>query len=314
MKPGHAVLVTLVGLLPLSCAGETGVPVLSGPYLGQRSPGNTAAVFAPGIVSTDSNEVLFGFYNAGSLLFFERSAQGFEGDWIQVSVYRSEISDSVWTQPRRSSVTGRPWYHEYSDAPEGTTIVFPWRKNLDGSGPRLDIDIWKVVKAASGWEAAYRFGPPVNTDSFDSWPSLARDGTLYFFSARDGGFGGLDLYRSRRGNGDYAEVENLGDVINTEFNDHDPFVAPDESFLIFCSNRPGGLGENDLYITFRLAKGGWTIPRNLGAGINTPGDDNRPYATSDGRYLFFNSTVSGTRDIHWVESGVLDDLRAEAFR
>ena len=248
------------------------------------------------------------------MFFFERTTPDFDDDWIHAPVYRVELSEEVWKEPQRATTTGRPWFHEYYDAPEGTVIVFPWRKNLDGTGPQLDIDLWRVVKASDGWAEPERYGPPVNTESFDSWPSLSQDETLYFFSTRDGGLGKLDLNRSVPQDSDYAEVENLGGVINTEFSDHDPFVAPDESYLLFCSNRPSGFGKNDLFVAYQTKDGAWTTPIKLGNRINSPDDETRPYVTSDGKYLFFNSTRSGSVDIYWVDSKILVELAQEEPR
>ena len=188
--------VTLLFNILIGCAHQADSPGPNGPYLGQEPPTTSAEVFATGVVSTDSHEVMFGFSDDGALFFFERTPLDFEADWIHAPVYRTEIADGVWTEPEKSTTTGRPWYFEYPEAPEGTVVVFPWRKNLNGSGPRRDIDIWRVEKKPNGWAEPVRLGPPVNTESFDSWPSLSRSETLYFFSSRDGGFGKLDLYRS----------------------------------------------------------------------------------------------------------------------
>ena len=295
--------------LSLGCARKVDRTEFSGPYLGQDPPGLQAEVFAPGIVSTDAEEVMYGFFNDGSLLFFERIGRDFDGDWIDAPLFRMEMNDGVWNEPMLRAEAGRPWYFEYADALEGFVVWFAWRKNLDGSGPTLDIDLWRVVKESEGWSEPERFGPPVNTDDFDSWPSLSESGTLYFFSTREGGLGRSDLHRAvPRDAGDF-DVENLGSVINSEHSDHDPFVAPDESYLLFCSNRPGVLGENDIYVSFRAQDGTWTTPRNLGADVNTPGDDTRPYVTSDGKYLFFNSTDRGSRDIYWVSAEVIAQLK-----
>ena len=117
--------------------------------------------------------------------------------------------------------------------------------------------LWRVVKRPNGWAEPVRLGPPVNSESFDSWPSLSRGETLYFFSTRDGGFGGLDLYRSALHDSEYSEVENPGNVINTEFNDHDPFIAHDESYLVslvWCSDRPER-GQRPRLVTSRRARG-----------------------------------------------------------
>lgn len=283
--------------------------VLKGPYLGQKPPGMKAEIFAPGIVSTDANEVMYGFYKNNSLFFFERSAPNFEKDWIYIPVYSTEIKKGVWTEPQKSTITGRPWFYEYSEASEGTKIFFAWRKNLDGSGPKSDIDLWRTVKVSKGWEPPERLGPSVNTDRFDSWPSLSQNEALYFFSSREGGFGKTDLYRSILHDGEYTEVENLGNTINSKFNDHDPYIAPDESFLLWCSDRPGGFGKNDLYISYQKQDSTWSTPKNMGDKINSTANDTRPYVTPDGKYLFFNSNKSGNRDIYWVEAKILETFK-----
>lgn len=292
----------------IACAPQGDSTTLDGPFLGQKPPAKVAEVFAPGVVSTDADEVLFEVFNDGTLIFFERKALDFDEDWIHAPVYRVEMASGEWAQPQRATTTGRPWFYEYPDAPEGTVVAFPWRKNLNGSGEPLDIDLWRVVKTSKDWEEPQRFGPPINTDSFDSWPSLARNDTLYFFSTREGGLGRIDIYRSIPQNGEYVEAENLGKVINTEFNDHDPFIAPDEGYLLFCSDRPGGLGGNDLFVSYRAGEGSWTTPINLGAGINTAAHETRPYVTPDGKYLFFNSTTSGSKNIYWVDATILGDF------
>jgi hypothetical protein len=282
--------------------------------MGQKPPGKTAEVFAPAVVSTDAMEVMFGFFNNDSLFFFERAESDFDKDWIHIPVYRTEMKNGVWTQPQECEITGEPWVHAYPDAPAGTEIIFPWTKELDGSGPPLDVDMWRVVKTSDGWLPPQRLGPPVNTDKFDSWPSLALDKTLYFFSNRDGGFGRSDLYRAEWRDGEYREVENLGKVINSEFHDHDPFTAPDGSYLLWCSDRSDGYGGNDLYIAYRNSDGQWTGPFNLGKNINTSANETRPYVTGNGRYLFFASDANGGLDIYWVDAGFIKELKPEELK
>ena len=92
--------------------------------------------------------------------------------------------------------------------------------------------------------------------------------------------------------------------INSDQKDHDPYVASDESFLIFTSERAGGKGGKDLYISYRRADGSWRVPQNM-AAINTRGNEWCPMMSPDGRYLFF--TRRG--DIHWVDASIIEALR-----
>ncbi len=79
--------------------------------------------------------------------------------------------------------------------------------------------------------------------------------------------------------------------MNTEFSEHDPFVAPDESYLIFTSTRPGGFGREDLYIGYKKVDGSWTEPKNMGKTINSSGVDFCPMLSPDGKYLFFTRNI-----------------------
>jgi len=309
--------VLLLICVALSCSTErqsdnNNFPVLKGPYLGQTPPGDTPEVFAPGIVCTENMEFMYGFYKAGALFFFVRTSPDSGIEWTDIPVQRTEIKNGKWTKPKEAEITGRPWIYEYPDAPEGTIIIFAWRRNLDGSGPRGDIDLWKSVKKPEGWTPPERLSSPVNTEKFDSWPSIAENGNLYFFSTREGGVGRADLYRSILQDGEYKEVENLGSDINSEVFDHDPFIAPDESYLMWCSNRSGGYGGDDLYIAYKKEDGGWSRPFNLGEKINTPANETRPYVTADGKYLFFVSDANNNTDIYWVDAGILEKLKSDS--
>lgn len=86
-------------------------------------------------------------------------------------------------------------------------------------------------------------------------------------------------------------------------------MAADESYLIFCSTKPGGYGRDDFYISFRNEKGSWSKPVNMGEKINSPGSDNRPYITPDGKFFFFTSMKRGNRDIYWVDAEIIAEFR-----
>jgi Tol biopolymer transport system component len=119
---------------------------------------------------------------------------------------------------------------------------------------------------------------------------MTKDGTIYFGSDRAGGKGRTDIYRSRFVNGKYVEAENLGDAINTQFNEFEPFIAPDGSFLIFMAGgRADGRGGFDLYISYNR-NGAWTTPTNLGDQINSSSNEYSPTISPDGKYFFWTST------------------------
>ncbi len=124
-------------------------------------------------------------------------------------------------------------------------------------------------KNYSEWSAPVNLGPVVNTASLEAGPVTTKDGlSLYMLSNRAGGYGGLDLYVAQRTGTDqpWGAPQNLGPVINTANNERCPYVTPDERALIFVSDRPGGKGAGDFYISYRHDKKdpfGWGPPRNI---------------------------------------------------
>ncbi|MGE3468256.1 MAG: hypothetical protein AB7J13_15160, partial [Pyrinomonadaceae bacterium] len=100
--------------------------------------------------------------------------------------------------------------------------------------------------------------------------------------------------------------------INTGKSFH-PFIAPDESYLIFDSKREDGFGDSDIFISYRQQNGEWGAPINLGSKINTEAWEASASVTPDGKYLFFNRNMGSDKyenvDIFWVSTEVLENLR-----
>ena len=102
----------------------------------------------------------------------------------------------------------------------------------------------------------------------------------------------------------------MGPVVNTGKLTAHPFIAPDESYLIWDAEKEGGYGESDLYISYRKKDGSWGAAVNLGSEINSEFDDAFGSVTPDGKYLFFYRGVSpGNLDIYWVDAQFIDKLR-----
>ena len=101
-------------------------------------------------------------------------------------------------------------------------------------------------------------------------------------------FGKADLNFSKFENNKYVYCENLDSIINTEYNEWDPFISPDNMYLIFKSDRPGGYGQYDMYVSLMIDNK-WTIPKNLGLSINTLIEDDTGNVTPDGKYFTFYS-------------------------
>ncbi len=249
-------------------------------------------VFAPGIISTGDYEVCPQFSLDGRTFYFVKSTPD-ANFW---TIVFSRFENGKWGAPAVAPFSG-----QYSDADEfitvdGKRMFFISRRPVSPDiSPNASgkLDVWVMDKAANGdWGEPRNLGRPVNSEGSEYFPTLSKDGTLYFGSGRKGGKGGMDLYRSRSVNGQYQEPENLGDAVNTQFDEFEPLIAPDESFLIFMAGgRPDGLGGFDLYISYNR-NGEWTKAKNLGAPINSAADELSPRISPDGKYFFWASARS----------------------
>ena len=105
--------------------------------------------------------------------------------------------------------------------------------------------------------------------------------------------------------GGFGPAERVDGGISTAASEHDPFVSPDGSYLIFTSDRPGGHGSADLYISFASPDGAWTEPVNMGKSINSAHYDFCAMLSPDDNYLFWTSR----NEIYWVDAKVIDSLR-----
>jgi hypothetical protein len=170
-------------------------------------------------------------------------------------------------------------------------------------------DLWAVERQGDSWGEPRSLGITSRFPELKAiyTPTVAGNGTLYF----TGGVPGI--YRSELVNGEYAKPQLLPPSINLPpFGNWAPFIAPDESYLLFSSNRTGGLDSyGDLYISRRLTNGSWTDPVSLGEPINSPRQEVFPGLSPDGKYLFFcRDTPGRSNDVYWVDAATIPALQS----
>lgn len=166
-------------------------------------------------------------------------------------------------------------------------------------------DIYSARKTDSGWASPVNLGPNINTDWWESAPSIAPDGNaLYFCSNRPGGYGGIDIYvayKNKRGG--WGNAINLGPNINTPGDEQTPFIHADNNTLYFASNGWPGFGGSDLFVSYRKLNGRWSKPINLGYPINTNDNEASIAISSNGTdgYIASNRPDSrGDLDIYKI--------------
>ena len=282
-------------------------PVLRGPYLGQKPPSDLPEIFKSRISPNIELEGIPYFAKNGKLLVYKGSSASMEGIFIM------EEQEGIWTSPQKVLALSPHEDRHFILTPDGKRIFFTSRRPVDsGAEPTKNPNLWILENTISGWSQPQPLKAPVNTDQAEFYSTVTEDGTLYF--TRSMIEERADIYRSRLVNREYTREERLDDPVNTKYVDGDPYIAPDESYMIFLSNRPEGFGQHDFYISFRVKDGSWTQTKNLGKDINSEGNDVCPLVTDDGKYFFFGSNRTGRYEIYWVDARIIDELKPDELR
>ncbi len=278
----YVTVFTIFFLLALSgkCYGRDELPTLQGPYLGQTPPGLTPEVFAPGIVSTTEHRDYSAFFTPDLTEFYFTRRDNKSGEWSLVS-FKSK--NNQWYELVVGPRVGRPMI-----APDGKTMHLG--KNY-------------MTRTETGWSVVKSLGPMFDREDWGIMRlSSAADGTYVFDDYK----GEVDVIRiSTLSNGKRQAPKIMGPNINSGKYTAHPFIAPDGSYLIWDSERDGGHGDSDLYISFRQQDGSWGAAINLGDKINTEVWEAGAYVTPDGKYFFFNRH----QNIFWVDAQFIEALR-----
>lgn len=169
-------------------------------------------------------------------------------------------------------------------------------------GQRRDEDFYVALSNNGYWMHVTELGPPVNTPLDEGAMCLSPDGQYLFYAAcnRPDGYGSCDLYVSVKKGDGWSEPQNLGPSVNSSYWESQPSFSSDGKTLYFVSNRPGGWGSSDIWITRLSDDGKWSLPENAGSVINTPDAERGPFIHPDGTTLYFSSkghTGMGEGDI-----------------
>jgi Tol biopolymer transport system component len=283
-------------------------------YPGTQLSGDSAELFAPGLISTDS---------------FDHSAPTFSPDgknvlWASVSlpswkasIWEMNFENGKWSAPHFPSFADSVANDVYpSFSPDGKTLYFSsGRKLLSGEYPQKGNILWRVERTETGWTTPQPLDSAISKEG-DYASSISNNGNLYFthgpFRSPDWNILVVDMNTAS------AMSKRLSSSVNTNVYEDGPFIAPDERYLIFESDRPGGVnGSIDLYIAFRLENGDWSEPVNMGDKINTASSERFARVSPDGKFLFFGSNrrlVNGQTnfDTYWIKASVIESLRAQA--
>ncbi len=280
--------------LILKLGGDPGpqvFPELRGPCLGQEVPGKDPKVFAPDIVLPHHSSITS--TPDGREIYWQSPEQ---------TIWTTRLDREFWTKPEAvpfsQEIKGR-----YTDdvpcvSPDGKRMFFTSTRPVEGSGPDKE-NIWCVERTPGGWTNPQPLAAEVNSLDLHWQVSVANSGTIYFSGTTADGYGEMDLYSSRLANGRYLKPVNLGPAINGKGNEGYPYVAPDESYIIF------GQGDAwEFFISYKGPDAQWLKPIKLSPSWR----GFCPMVSPDGKYLFY-AGGAGVPAVFWVDADFIERLR-----
>ena len=285
---------------------KTSFPILSGKYLGQKVPGITPILFAPGIVSTkEYNDRDLTISPDGTLIFFARTKTSNHDDFDYDIMY-SELEDGIWSEPEIAWFSSKYGEVEAFFTLDGQKLFFNSDRPASGKGEAEHWETWFIKKDGDNWTEPKLLGTPFNRVCYTTF---TQNGKMYY-TREDL----LAFYKVSYENGIFGQPEKLDTIINSTKIQYNCFISPDESYLIFVSReRNDGFGKGDLYVSFRNNLNEWCKPINMGPEINSSEEETCPSVSNDGKFLFFTSDKGDNNDVYWVSIKILEKLKHDSL-
>jgi hypothetical protein len=291
MKPIVIFIAILVAAIVISSKSysQDEFPVLKGPYMGQKTPGMVAEPFAPGIISKEGWEIE-GVFAPGMKEFYFTLDRGTDDKSFSPTVIGFRQKNNVWKK--------------YIEFPRTGEIVF------SPDGKRMHMAKGYKDRIGDGWSERKSLGPMFDRKDWGIMRLSASTMGTYVFDD----YASKDVIRiSTLKDGKRQDPILMGSMINSGTYTAHPFIAPDESYLIWDSKRKGNYGDSDLYISFRQEDGSWGPAINMGDKVNSDKADFYASITSDGKYILFNrgTDEKGNIDIYWVDAQIIETLKSK---
>lgn len=217
-------------------------------------------------------------------------------------VYYASLDSNQWSSPELLPPPINTIEDDFGSAfaGDGQTMVYVRCRDKDGIG---NCDLYITQLVGTEWSEPQNMGNVVNSEEWDSQPTINSDGNrIIFTSSRAGGYGGSDLYMTEKNHlGDWGIPQNLGSTVNTPLNDNSPYLAADGKTLYYATAGHPGLGGLDIFYCL-FDNGKWSNPINLGAPLNSDKDDTNLSISASGTAYFSSSRLDGDNyDIFQVE-------------
>ena len=223
-------------------------------------------------------------------------------------IWFSKLENGRWTEPELVPFCKGDafMYTNPFIAPDGKKVFFTSARS--GAVSEDKENIWYAERTSSGWSNPKPISPEANSITLHWSLSVSNSGTLYFQGTREDSFGGIsDIYYSRLVQGIYAKPANIGPEINTRATETCPYVAPDESYLVFTRFDQTNPKNSGIFISFRDKSGRWLTPVMLWGGSQERGGLS-PRISPDGKYLFYVNT-----GMYWMPAEGVERLRPKKY-
>ncbi|MEP6674369.1 MAG: OmpA family protein [Ferruginibacter sp.] len=251
-------------------------------------------VFAPQNMGDSINSAALEYFPSltidGKKMIFTRRTNGDE-DFYETNFINDKWSKAV---PVGGKINTNLNEGAQNISQDGQWMIFAGCGYPEGFG---DCDLYIAYKTDIGWTEPQNLGGLVNTDFWESAPSLSADKhDLYFASSFGEGYGGKDIFVTHfLPNGKWSRPQNLGPTINTAGDESCPFIHADNQTLYFNSNGHPGYGKTDLFFSRKINDSTWGKPENLGYPINTVDDEGSLIVAADGRTAIYTSDPADTK-------------------
>jgi outer membrane protein OmpA-like peptidoglycan-associated protein/tetratricopeptide (TPR) repeat protein len=266
-----------------------------------------AGFFPPELFLLAENEFSIGRYQSAREHMKTFLALGYRSEEMKAEAVRliencnfsiRAVANPVPFEPVNLGNNINTRYDEYwpSLSVDESMMVLTRQIPIDENNPRIYMnrqeDFYFSEFKDGEWQPAKNAGYPPNTPNNEGAQAISANGKYLFFTAcnRREGLGGCDLYYSEKDGDRWSIPVNLGRPVNSGYNEKQPSVSADGSMLYFVSDRPGGKGKYDVWISQKNIDGTWMDPVNAGDSINTPGDEQSPFIHQDNQTLYFCST------------------------
>ena len=260
------------------------------PQIDLTNASDTLELFGKDIISTHLYERDVAISPDGDRIIY--SLADFKQQRRVLVEMRKQKND--WSERQIVSFSG--WYDDIEPffSIDGSALYFASTRPIDLDSSRSDYNIWTTDWSGSSWSPPIALSSSINSDADEYYPSVSRNGNLYFTSTRASGFGREDIFMAAFNGSSYSDPVPLDTSINTARFEFNAYVHPDETYIIFSSfGRPDGLGGGDLYISYKDIEGNWSPSKNLGESINSQALDYCPFVDVKRGVFYFTSERAG---------------------